>query len=86
MVIIVICGYNVGVLVIVKVITEVWCLAVFVVTKKYFFLCFQELARQLIHDSFVSAAERDINTGDGIIIHTITEDGTTDETVKLRRD
>ncbi|KAK4325242.1 hypothetical protein Pmani_004201 [Petrolisthes manimaculis] len=46
----------------------------------------KELARQLIHDAFVSAAERDINTGDGILIHTITKDGTTDEKVKLRRD
>ncbi|XP_064099061.1 proteasome subunit beta type-1-like [Macrobrachium nipponense] len=46
----------------------------------------KELAHQLIHDSFVSAAERDINTGDGVIIYTITKDGTTEETVKLRRD
>ncbi|KAK8728398.1 hypothetical protein OTU49_009272 [Cherax quadricarinatus] len=46
----------------------------------------KDLARQLIHDAFVSAAERDINTGDGIIIHTITKDGKTEETVKLRRD
>ncbi|XP_076038537.1 proteasome beta6 subunit [Oratosquilla oratoria] len=44
------------------------------------------LARQLIHDAFISAAERDINTGDGIIIHTITKDKQEEETVKLRRD
>lgn len=46
----------------------------------------KELAHQLIHDSFISAAERDINTGDGVIIYTITKDGKTEETVKLRRD
>lgn len=46
----------------------------------------KELARQLIHDSFVSAAERDINTGDGIIIYTITKDGTAEEKIKLRMD
>lgn len=46
----------------------------------------KELARQLIHDAFISAAERDINTGDGIIIHTITKEGKTEEMVKLRRD
>jgi len=46
----------------------------------------KEFARQLIHDSFISAAERDINTGDGIIMYTITKDGTAEETVKLRRD
>ena len=51
-----------------------------------YFLFFQELAHQLIHDSFISAAERDINTGDGIIIYTITKDGKTEETIKLRRD
>jgi len=46
----------------------------------------REFARQLIHDSFISAAERDINTGDGIMIYTITKDGTAKENVKLRRD
>ncbi|KAK8392801.1 hypothetical protein O3P69_014914 [Scylla paramamosain] len=46
----------------------------------------KDLARQLIHDAFISAAERDINTGDGIIIHTITKEGKTEEMVKLRRD
>jgi len=46
----------------------------------------KEFARQLIHDSFISAAERDIYTGDGILLHTITKDGITDETIPLRRD
>ncbi|XP_071550435.1 proteasome subunit beta type-1 isoform X1 [Panulirus ornatus] len=46
----------------------------------------KELARQLIHDAFVSAAERDINTGDGIILYTVTKEGKTEEMIKLRRD
>ncbi|KAK7069290.1 Proteasome subunit beta type-1 [Halocaridina rubra] len=46
----------------------------------------KELAHQLIHDAFISAAERDINTGDGVIIHTITKEGTSEEKIKLRRD
>ncbi|CAL4101205.1 unnamed protein product, partial [Meganyctiphanes norvegica] len=46
----------------------------------------KELAHELINDSFVSATERDINTGDGVVIYTITKDGINEETVKLRRD
>ncbi|MCL4129246.1 UNVERIFIED_CONTAM: hypothetical protein GTU68_034372 [Idotea baltica] len=46
----------------------------------------QEFAKRLIHDGFVSAAEREIGTGDGCIIYTITKEGTTEETFKLRRD
>jgi len=46
----------------------------------------KELARQLIHDSFISATERDINTGDGISLYTITKEGIEEEMLPLRRD
>lgn len=40
----------------------------------------------LIKDVFISAAERDIYTGDGIAIHIITKDGIKEERFPLRRD
>ncbi|KAA0203226.1 hypothetical protein HAZT_HAZT005973 [Hyalella azteca] len=44
------------------------------------------LAHQLMHDAFISAAERDVKTGDSCIIYTVTKDGVAEEQVKLRRD
>ncbi|KAF2364807.1 Proteasome subunit alpha/beta [Trinorchestia longiramus] len=44
------------------------------------------LAHQLMHDAFISAAERDVNTGDSCILYTITKDGVAEEQIKLRRD
>ncbi|KAL7643466.1 UNVERIFIED_CONTAM: hypothetical protein RMT77_005448 [Armadillidium vulgare] len=46
----------------------------------------QDFAKRLIHDGFVSAAEREIATGDGCTIYTITKDDVTEETFKLRKD
>ncbi len=43
-------------------------------------------ATDLAHDLFISAAEREIHTGDGIIFKIITKDGITEKTVALRRD
>ncbi|KAK7475431.1 hypothetical protein BaRGS_00033312 [Batillaria attramentaria] len=40
----------------------------------------------LVKDVFTSAAERDIYTGDGIVIHVVSKDGITTETFPLRRD
>lgn len=40
----------------------------------------------LVKDVFISAAERDIYTGDGIAIHIITKDGIKEERFPLRRD
>lgn len=45
-----------------------------------------EKAIALIKDVFISAAERDIYTGDGIVIHIITKDGIKEERFPLRRD
>jgi len=45
-----------------------------------------EKAINIIHDVFVSAAEREIHTGDGICFNIITKDGIKVETVPLRRD
>lgn len=44
------------------------------------------LAHQLMHDAFISAAERDVNTGDACILYTITKDGVAEEEIPLRRD
>ena len=41
---------------------------------------------ELIKDVFISAAERDIETGDGIIVNIITKEGTKKEFFPLRRD
>lgn len=46
----------------------------------------KEKAAGVIKDGFISAAERDIYTGDGVVIHTITKDGVTTESFPLRRD
>jgi 20S proteasome subunit beta 6 len=43
-------------------------------------------AVDLVHDLFVSAAEREIHTGDAIVFKIITKDGIEDKTVPLRRD
>lgn len=45
-----------------------------------------EKAMNIIHDVFISAAEREIHTGDGIFFNIITKDGIKTETVPLRRD
>ncbi|KAL3872019.1 hypothetical protein ACJMK2_039990 [Sinanodonta woodiana] len=46
----------------------------------------REKAVNLVKDVFISAAERDIYTGDSILINVITKDGVTDERFPLRRD
>ena len=45
-----------------------------------------EKAISIIHDVFISAAEREIHTGDGIHINIITKDGIKEERLPLRRD
>jgi 20S proteasome subunit beta 6 len=40
----------------------------------------------IVKDAFISAAERDIYTGDSIIINIITNDGIREEKFALRRD
>ena len=45
-----------------------------------------EKAVALVKDVFISAAERDIYTGDGILINIITKDGVKTESFPLRRD
>jgi len=42
--------------------------------------------KKIIKDVFISAAERDIYTGDGVLLKIITKDGITEETLKLRHD
>lgn len=46
----------------------------------------REKAMAVIKDTFVSAAERDIYTGDSVILNIITKDGITKETFQLRKD
>lgn len=46
----------------------------------------KELARELIHDAFVSASERGTETGDGVELTTIGAEGISVESFKLRRD
>ncbi|XP_046366928.2 proteasome subunit beta type-1-B-like [Haliotis rufescens] len=46
----------------------------------------QEKCVALVKDVFISAAERDIYTGDGIVINVITKDGVRVEKFPLRRD
>lgn len=46
----------------------------------------QEKAIKLIKDVFISAAERDIYTGDQVQIQIITKDGVRMESFALRRD
>merc|ERR1719186_609064 len=45
-----------------------------------------EDAISIIHDVFISAAEREIHTGDGLCFNIITKDGIRVETLPLRRD
>ncbi|XP_055707646.1 proteasome subunit beta type-1 [Phlebotomus papatasi] len=45
-----------------------------------------EKAVALTRDTFISAAERDIYTGDGIIVNIITQDGIEEKRFDLRRD
>jgi len=45
-----------------------------------------EQAVNIIHDVFISAAEREIHTGDGIKFNIITTDGIEEKTLPLRRD
>lgn len=45
-----------------------------------------EKATSIIKDTFISAAERDIYTGDGVLINIITKDGIKPEEVSLRKD
>jgi len=40
----------------------------------------------LVKDVFTAAAERDIYTGDAVIISVVTKDGVTEEAFPLRRD
>lgn len=46
----------------------------------------QEKAVALVKDVFISAAERDIYTGDGIVIHITDANGVREESFPLRRD
>ena len=46
----------------------------------------KERCIELVKDTFISAAERDIETGDGIVIKLITKDGVKEEFFPLRRD
>lgn len=45
-----------------------------------------EKALQLVKDVFISAAERDVYTGDALKICIVTKDGIKEESVQLRRD
>lgn len=45
-----------------------------------------EKALQLVKDVFISAAERDVYTGDALKICIVTKDGIKEESVPLRRD
>ncbi|TPP59098.1 Proteasome prosome macropain subunit beta [Fasciola gigantica] len=46
----------------------------------------RDAAVKLAHDIFISAAERDINCGDGVVICVITQDGVSEHRFPLRRD
>lgn len=46
----------------------------------------QEKALAILKDVFIAAAERDIYTGDSVLINIITKDGTKVETFELRKD
>lgn len=46
----------------------------------------QEKALQLVKDVFISAAERDVYTGDALRICIVTKDGIKEETLPLRKD
>lgn len=46
----------------------------------------QEKATQLVKDVFISAAERDVYTGDALKLCIITKEGIREELVPLRKD
>ncbi|PWA17147.1 hypothetical protein CCH79_00010535 [Gambusia affinis] len=46
----------------------------------------QEKAVQLVKDVFISAAERDVYTGDALRVCVITKDGINEQTIPLRKD
>ena len=46
----------------------------------------KEKALQLVKDAFISAAERDITTGDCVLIHVIDGSGIEEQQFPLRRD
>lgn len=46
----------------------------------------QEKAVQLVTDVFISAAERDVYTGDALRICIVTKEGIEEKTVPLRKD
>lgn len=46
----------------------------------------QQRATVLVKDAFISAAEREIGTGDAVVITMITKDGIRDEIFPLKRD
>lgn len=46
----------------------------------------QEKAIQLVKDVFISAAERDVYTGDALHICIITKEGIKEQTIPLRKD
>lgn len=45
-----------------------------------------EKALSVIKDAFISAAERDILTGDRIVLNIITKDGVKEDSFELRKD
>lgn len=58
-----------------------------IITSKHFMPPMtQQRAEDLIYDTFLSAAERDIYTGDSVIINTIRADGIKVKTLNLRAD
>lgn len=46
----------------------------------------QDKAVQLVKDVFISAAERDVYTGDALRLCVVTKDGIKEETIPLRKD
>lgn len=46
----------------------------------------QDKAVQLVKDVFISAAERDVYTGDALHVCVITKEGINEQTVPLRKD
>ena len=58
----------------------------FELNRSYTVKSSKEKVIALIKDAFISAAERDIYTGDGLILNIITKDGVAVEHFPLRRD
>lgn len=58
----------------------------FELNKTYTVKSSKEQVINLIKDAFISAAERDIYTGDSLILNVITKDGVKEEHFPLRRD